>query len=273
RAASRLVGAGPDTPRRRRRRRQVDRDREVDDEEVQAFVQRLRGPRRPCVRTRRRDPQLRQPEDRRARLEEGPLRIGPGDVDRGPGRAADPVREGRAGGRRREASGAGRAGPLPRDRGKDLEPSGAREGPALRPQRHRDGLLPAPRAVARITSYLNRRLTGNGDLYYYQYSPTNRGRKVAVSRRDFLKVTAAGAFVTPFGFNLAPAVAQAKKFKIARTTETRSICPYCSVSCGVIVHTRGDGKNTKKDIIHIEGDPDHPVNQGTLCPKGATLKH
>jgi formate dehydrogenase major subunit len=96
---------------------------------------------------------------------------------------------------------------------------------------------------------------------------------VVVSRRDFLKVTATGAFVTPFGFDLTPAVAQAKKFKIARTTETRSICPYCSVSCGVIVHTRGDGKNTKKDIVHIEGDPDHPVNQGTLCPKGATLKH
>ena len=94
-----------------------------------------------------------------------------------------------------------------------------------------------------------------------------------VSRRDFLKVSAAGAFLTPFGFDLTPAIAQAKKFKIARTTETRSICPYCSVSCGVIVHTRGDGKNTKKDIVHIEGDPDHPVNQGTLCPKGATLKH
>jgi len=96
---------------------------------------------------------------------------------------------------------------------------------------------------------------------------------VAVSRRDFLKVSAAGAFLTPFGFDLTAAVAQAKKFKIARTTETRSICPYCSVSCGVIVHTRGDGKNTRKDIVHIEGDPDHPINQGTLCPKGATLKH
>ncbi len=94
-----------------------------------------------------------------------------------------------------------------------------------------------------------------------------------LSRRSFLKVSAAGAFVTPFGFDLAPAWAQAKKFKIARTTETRSICPYCSVSCGVIVHARGDGKNTQKEIVHVEGDPDHPVNKGTLCPKGATLKH
>jgi len=94
-----------------------------------------------------------------------------------------------------------------------------------------------------------------------------------LSRRSFLKVSAAGAFVTPFGFDLRPALAQAKKFKIARTTETRSICPYCSVSCGVIVHARGDGKNTQKEIVHVEGDPDHPVNKGTLCPKGATLKH
>jgi formate dehydrogenase major subunit len=96
---------------------------------------------------------------------------------------------------------------------------------------------------------------------------------VELSRRTFLKSSAAGAFATPFGFDLAPAVAQAGKFKIARTTETRSICPYCSVSCGVIVHGRGDGKNTARQIVHVEGDPDHPINQGTLCPKGATLKH
>src|SRR5262245_33771199 len=94
-----------------------------------------------------------------------------------------------------------------------------------------------------------------------------------IGRRVFLKVAAGGALVAPLGFDLRPAAAQAKRFKIARTTETRSICPYCSVSCGVIVHTRGDGKNTRKQLVHVEGDPDHPVNQGTLCPKGATLKH
>ena len=94
-----------------------------------------------------------------------------------------------------------------------------------------------------------------------------------LDRRSFLKLSAGGAVLTPFGFDLAPAAAAAKHFKIARTTETRSICPYCSVSCGVIVHTRGDGKNTRRDLVHVEGDPDHPVNRGTLCPKGATLKH
>jgi formate dehydrogenase major subunit len=94
-----------------------------------------------------------------------------------------------------------------------------------------------------------------------------------LGRRDFLKSGTAAALLAPLGFDPAPALAEAGRLKISRTTETRSICPYCSVSCGVIVHTRGDGKNTRRELVHIEGDPDHPVNQGTLCPKGATLKH
>lgn len=94
-----------------------------------------------------------------------------------------------------------------------------------------------------------------------------------LSRRSFLQLGAAGALLSPLGFDLAPARAEARRLKIARTTETRSICPYCSVSCGVILHTRGDGKNTRRSLVHVEGDPDHPVNQGTLCPKGATLRH
>ena len=64
-----------------------------------------------------------------------------------------------------------------------------------------------------------------------------------------------------------------RELKIARTTETRSTCPYCSVSCGVIIHTLGDkAKNVKPSVVHVEGDPDHPINRGTLCPKGITLK-
>src|SRR5690606_7479650 len=52
----------------------------------------------------------------------------------------------------------------------------------------------------------------------------------------------------------------------------RNTCPYCSVSCGIILYTLGDrAKNAKADVFHIEGDPDHPVNRGTLCPKGAGL--
>ena len=61
--------------------------------------------------------------------------------------------------------------------------------------------------------------------------------------------------------------------KISRTTETRSTCPYCSVSCGVIIHTLGDrAKNVTPQVVHVEGDPDHPINRGTLCPKGASLQ-
>jgi formate dehydrogenase major subunit len=98
---------------------------------------------------------------------------------------------------------------------------------------------------------------------------------MASTRREFLKMTAAGgAAVSVLGFDLTSAYAQVRELKIARTTETRSICPYCSVSCGVIIHTLGDGaRNVKPTVVHVEGDADHPINQGTLCPKGITLKH
>jgi len=94
------------------------------------------------------------------------------------------------------------------------------------------------------------------------------------SRRDFLKVTGlGGAAATIFGFDLAPAYAALGELKIARATETRSTCPYCSVSCGVIIYTVGDkAKNVTPQVIHVEGDPDHPINRGTLCPKGASLE-
>ena len=94
------------------------------------------------------------------------------------------------------------------------------------------------------------------------------------TRRDFLKVTTLGGITaTVFGFDLKPAYAQSQALKISRTTETRSTCPYCSVSCGVIIHTLGDkAKNVLPQVVHVEGDPDHPINRGTLCPKGASLE-
>ena len=94
------------------------------------------------------------------------------------------------------------------------------------------------------------------------------------TRRDFLKVsTLGGAALTLFGFDLAPAYAQLRELKIARASETRSTCPYCSVSCGIIIYTIGDkAKNVTPQVIHVEGDPDHPINRGTLCPKGASLE-
>ena len=97
---------------------------------------------------------------------------------------------------------------------------------------------------------------------------------MGLSRREFFKVgTAGGAAALLLGFDARPVLAQAKELKIARTTETRSTCPYCSVSCGVIIHTLGDkAKNVTAQVVHIEGDPDHPINRGTLCPKGASLQ-
>jgi len=94
------------------------------------------------------------------------------------------------------------------------------------------------------------------------------------NRRDFLKIAAlGGTAATVFGFDLRPAYAQLRELKIARATETRSTCPYCSVSCGVIIYTLGDkAKNVTPQVIHVEGDPDHPINRGTLCPKGASLE-
>jgi formate dehydrogenase major subunit len=95
-----------------------------------------------------------------------------------------------------------------------------------------------------------------------------------ISRRTFLRDAVIGsATVSAFGFDVRPVFAQAKTLKISRTTETRSTCPYCSVSCGVIIHTLGDrAKNAVAQVVHVEGDPDHPINRGTLCPKGASLE-
>src|SRR5216117_1549743 len=93
------------------------------------------------------------------------------------------------------------------------------------------------------------------------------------TRRSFLQIGASGAAASFLGFDLRPAYAQSRDLKISRTSETRSTCPYCSVSCGVIIHTLGDrSKNAIAQVIHVEGDPDHPINRGTLCPKGASLQ-
>ena len=94
------------------------------------------------------------------------------------------------------------------------------------------------------------------------------------TRRTFLKAAAGGTLISALGFDLTPAYAQSRELKISRTTETRSTCPYCAVSCGIIIHTIGDrAKNVTPAVVHVEGDPDHPINRGTLCPKGSSLYH
>ena len=93
-----------------------------------------------------------------------------------------------------------------------------------------------------------------------------------VTRRTFIQftgATAAGLAVSGLGFDLTPVKAHAQMLKTKYARETTTICPYCAVGCGAIVHTskRGDGR-----VINIEGDPDHVINRGSLCSKGASLK-
>ena len=98
-----------------------------------------------------------------------------------------------------------------------------------------------------------------------------------LSRRRFLAGAGAGIAGTTLGAlgfgDVEVAYAAAiRPFKLAGTTETRNICTYCAVGCGIIMYSKGAlSKGEKAQIIHIEGDVDHPTNRGTLCPKGAAL--
>ncbi|OZI40514.1 sulfate ABC transporter substrate-binding protein [Bordetella genomosp. 1] len=96
-----------------------------------------------------------------------------------------------------------------------------------------------------------------------------------MNRRQFFKVTGstlAASSMALLGVAPGKAMAEVRQYKLARMTETRNTCPYCSVACGILMYGLGDGaKNAESSIVHIEGDHDHPVNRGTLCPKGAGL--
>ncbi len=96
---------------------------------------------------------------------------------------------------------------------------------------------------------------------------------VRVSRRSFLKLGAAGlgaSSMAMMGFAPEQALASIRHFKLTGSTMTRNICTYCSVGCGMLLYTRGDGAiNVIDQVYHVEGDPDHPVSRGSLCPRGA----
>ena len=92
-----------------------------------------------------------------------------------------------------------------------------------------------------------------------------------ITRREFMQIssaTAAGLAVSGLGFDLSPVRSHAQMLKTKYAKETTTICPYCAVGCGAIVHTskKGDGR-----VINIEGDPDHVINRGALCSKGSAL--
>jgi formate dehydrogenase major subunit len=92
-----------------------------------------------------------------------------------------------------------------------------------------------------------------------------------ISRRDFLKVSASATAGTAvggligIGADLGPAVARAQELRIKNAKVFPSVCPYCAVGCGTLVHTI-DGK-----IVNVEGNPRSPISEGTLCPKGAAI--
>ena len=100
---------------------------------------------------------------------------------------------------------------------------------------------------------------------------------IELSRRRFLQTAGAGVAGTTlgaFGFGDVEEsyAAMIRPFKLASTAETRNTCTYCSVACGIIMYSQGNlAKGEQAKIVHIEGDPDHPTNRGTLCPKGAAL--
>jgi formate dehydrogenase major subunit len=86
-----------------------------------------------------------------------------------------------------------------------------------------------------------------------------------VSRRGFLKLSGTSVVLGSLGVNLDPARAYAQELRIKNAKQTTTICPYCSVGCGIIVYSE-NGK-----VIQSEGDPDHPISEGTLCSKGSSL--
>jgi formate dehydrogenase major subunit len=86
-----------------------------------------------------------------------------------------------------------------------------------------------------------------------------------LSRREFLEFSGAvaGGLALPCGIS---ASALAADFPLRKPVgETPTICPFCAVGCGAIVATQGNR------VVNIEGDPDHPINQGSLCSKGMAL--
>jgi len=89
-----------------------------------------------------------------------------------------------------------------------------------------------------------------------------------LSRRGFLGAAGAGvlgAAIGTLGLSRKADAARRKPFKLAETKESTTICPYCGVGCGLIVSTR------EGELVNVEGDPDHPVNEGSLCSKGMSL--
>jgi formate dehydrogenase major subunit len=93
---------------------------------------------------------------------------------------------------------------------------------------------------------------------------------VEVTRREFLKLSAGGAVgVSALGFDLKPATSVKLSLRIDGATVSHSVCPYCAVGCALLAYTKKAADGSVQ-LLQIEGDPDSPVNEGRLCPKGAS---
>jgi formate dehydrogenase major subunit len=93
---------------------------------------------------------------------------------------------------------------------------------------------------------------------------------VEVTRRQFLQIGGAGAGValSPLGFDVARAKQVKLRLRIEGATVSHTVCPYCAVGCALLAYSRKAAGKT--ELLHLEGDPDSPVNEGRLCPKGAS---
>jgi len=95
---------------------------------------------------------------------------------------------------------------------------------------------------------------------------------VEVTRREFLQLSATGVGalgLSPLGFDVDPATQIKQRLRIEGATVSHSVCPYCAVGCALLAYT-AKAPNGKVELLQIEGDPDSPVNEGRLCPKGAS---
>jgi formate dehydrogenase major subunit len=131
-------------------------------------------------------------------------------------------------------------------------------------------LTPGPGSSAKTTCPAAMPRTARVSLM--PFNPLQEVPHMKLDRRQFMKIsgaTAAGLAVSRLGFDLRPVKAHASTLKTEHARESRTICPYCAVGCGAIVSTsRGaDGR-----VISIEGDPEHVINRGALCTKGASLR-
>ena len=93
-----------------------------------------------------------------------------------------------------------------------------------------------------------------------------------VTRREFLQLSATGVGalgLSPLGFDVDPATQIKQRLRIEGATVSHSVCPYCAVGCALLAYT-AKAPNGKVELLQIEGDPDSPVNESRLCPKGAS---